>query len=97
MQKQILDHIILQLKQIEVDGESMEYIIRETGMDVQMLRQLIMGGNVHTIRYFLDERIELMNDEKSRIEREMNDQMERLRSVYPANIEGSDAFNAANK
>lgn len=78
MQKQILDHIIAQLKQIEVDGESMEYIIRETGMDVQMLRQLIMGGNVHTIRYLLDERIELMNDEKRRIEREMNDQMEQL-------------------
>lgn len=78
MQKQILDHIIAQLKQIEVDGESMEYIIRETGMDVQMLRQLIMGGNVHTIRYFLDERIELMNNEKSRIEREMNAQMEQL-------------------
>ena len=78
MQKEILDQIILQLKQIEVDGESMEYIIRETGMDVQMLRQLIMGGNVHTIRYFLDERIELMNDEKRRIEREMNAQMEQL-------------------
>ena len=75
MQKEILDQIIAQLKQIEVDGESMEYIIRETGMDVQMLRQLIMGGNVHTIRYFLDLRIELMNDEKRRIEREMNDQV----------------------
>lgn len=75
MQKEILDQIIAQLKQIEVDGESMEYIIRETGMDVQMLRQLIMGGNIHTIRYFLDVRIELMNDEKRRIEREMNDQV----------------------
>lgn len=45
--------------------------IREVGMDVQMLRQLIMGGNVHTVRHFLDERIELMNDEKRRIERNM--------------------------
>jgi hypothetical protein len=88
MQKQILDQIILQLKQIEVDGESMEYIIRETGMDVQMLQQLIMGGNVHTIRHFLDERIELMNDEKRRIERDMSEQKDRMytlamKKLYP--------------
>ena len=88
MQKQILDQIILQLKQIEVDGESMEYIIRETGMDVQMLRQLIMGGNVHTVRHFLDERIELMNDEKRRIERNMSEQKDRMytlamKKLYP--------------
>jgi hypothetical protein len=56
MQKQILDQIILQLQQIDVDGESMEYIIRETGMSVQMLRQLIMSGNIHTINHFLEER-----------------------------------------
>jgi hypothetical protein len=56
MQKQILDQIILQLQQIDVDGESMEYIICETGMSVQMLRQLIMSGNIHTINHFLDER-----------------------------------------
>ena len=77
MQKQVLDQIILQLKQIEVDGESMEYIIRETGLDVQLLRQLIMTGNVHTIRHFLDERIELMDNEKTRLMRTMKDQ-ERL-------------------
>ena len=69
MQKEILDQIIAQLKQIEVDGESMEYIIRETGMDVQMLRQLIMGGNVHTIRHFLEERVELLKEDQRRIER----------------------------
>jgi len=69
MQKEILDRIIAQLKQIEVDGESMEYIIRETGMDVQMLRQLIMGGNVHTIKHFLEERVELLKEDQRRIER----------------------------
>ena len=74
MQKQILDQIILQLKQIEVDGESMEYIVRETGLDVQLLGQLIMGGNVHAIRHFLDKRIELMDDEKTRLLRTMKDQ-----------------------
>ena len=61
MQQQILDQIILQLKQIDVDGESMEYILKETGMEVQMLRQLIMCGNIHTITHFLEERAELDN------------------------------------
>lgn len=88
VQKEILDRIIQQLKHFEVDGESMEYIIRGTGMDVQMLQQLIMGGNVHTIRHFLDERIELMNDEKRRIEREISYQNDRLyalrmKELYP--------------
>ena len=38
--KQIIDQIILQLKQMEVDGETMEYIIDQTGMKEQMLHQL---------------------------------------------------------
>ena len=41
----IADHIILQLKQMEVDGETMQYIIEEVGMKDQMLRQLIMQAN----------------------------------------------------
>tara|TARA_R110000868_G_scaffold67079_2_gene199467 strand:- start:323 stop:553 length:231 start_codon:yes stop_codon:yes gene_type:complete len=65
---QILDQIVLQLNQIEVDGESMEYIIRKTGMDVQMLRQLIMGGNLHTIKHFLEERVEFLKEDQRRIE-----------------------------
>ena len=61
MQQQILDQIILQLRQIDVDGQSMEYILKETGMEVQMLRQLIMCGNIYTITHFLEERAELDN------------------------------------
>ena len=34
--------IILELKSIEVDGETMEYIIKEVGMEYQMLRQLML-------------------------------------------------------
>jgi len=38
--QQIADQIILQLKQMEVDGETMQYIIDQTGMKEQMLHQL---------------------------------------------------------
>jgi len=34
--QQIIDQIILQLKQMEVDGETMEYIIKQVGMESQM-------------------------------------------------------------
>lgn len=43
--QQIADHIILQLKQMDVDGETMQYIIEEVGLKDQMLRQLIMQAN----------------------------------------------------
>jgi len=35
-----LENIIKELKEIEVDGESMEYIISEVGMTEQMIKQL---------------------------------------------------------
>jgi hypothetical protein len=38
--QQIADQIILQLKQMEVDGETMQYIIDQVGMSDQMLHQL---------------------------------------------------------
>jgi hypothetical protein len=44
--QQIIDQIILQLKQIDVDGETMEYIIKQVGMETQMLRQLKNDYNV---------------------------------------------------
>ena len=33
------------LKSIDIDGETMQYIIEEVGMKDQMLRQLIMQAN----------------------------------------------------
>jgi hypothetical protein len=44
--QQIIDQIILQLKQIDVDGETMEYIIEQVGMKDQMLHQLRNDYNV---------------------------------------------------
>jgi len=56
MQKQILDQIILQLKQVDVDGESMEYIIREVGMEDQMLRQLLLKANMELVQELVEEK-----------------------------------------
>jgi hypothetical protein len=56
---QIIENIALQLKQIEVDGESMEYLIRKVGMEDQMLRQLILIMPIEQVEYLIDERKEL--------------------------------------
>jgi hypothetical protein len=39
-----VEMIIKTLKEIEVDGETMQYILKEVGMDEQMLHQLTPGG-----------------------------------------------------
>jgi hypothetical protein len=62
MQKQILDQIILQLKQIEVDGESMEYIIKEVGMEDQMLRQLLLKADMELVQELVEEKALLEYD-----------------------------------
>jgi hypothetical protein len=54
----MVEEIIEMLKHIDVDGETMEYIIRKVGMEDQMLRQLIM-----TMPY---EQIESLTKEKIR-------------------------------
>jgi len=54
-----VETIIDILKHMEVDGETMEYIIRKVGMEDQMLRQLIM-----TMPY---EQIESLTKEKIRV------------------------------
>lgn len=41
-----LNPIIAQLKEMNIDGETMEYIIRELGMEEQMLNQLKNDYNV---------------------------------------------------
>jgi len=38
------EEIISMLKHMEVDGETMEHIIRSVGMEEQMLRQLFLGA-----------------------------------------------------
>ena len=40
----MVEEIIGMLKHMEVDGETMEHIIRSVGMEEQMLRQLFLGA-----------------------------------------------------
>lgn len=49
------------LKSVNIDGETMEYILEELGMTDQMLRQLIIGNPESDTKDILDEKISLTN------------------------------------
>ena len=55
-----VDAVIQYLNSIEVDGDTMEYIIKEVGMKEQMLRQLIMSSPVRATRELFEERVSLL-------------------------------------
>ena len=50
-----VDVVITYLKAMDVDGDTMEYIIKEVGMKEQMLRQLIMSSPVRATRELFEE------------------------------------------
>ena len=49
--------IIAKLKEIDVDGETMQYIIEQVGMQEQLLRQLVMGNTYLTTYDLLREKV----------------------------------------
>ena len=51
-----VETIIDILKHIDVDGETMEHIIRSVGMEEQMLRQLFLTGNYKLVSSLIGER-----------------------------------------
>lgn len=55
----VVETVIDMLSHIEVDGETMEYILRQVGMEDQMLRQLIMKADGKYIFALLKEKINL--------------------------------------
>ena len=55
----IVFDIIEELKKMDVDGETMQYILKKTGMEDQMLRQLIMTLPIEQTEYLLEERKDL--------------------------------------
>lgn len=61
-QKSSADHIIEHLLAIDVDGETMEYIIEGTNLKYQMLKQLIMKSSDFDINNILDERNEFHDE-----------------------------------
>ena len=56
--------IIDQLKEVDVDGETMEYIIKQVGMEQQMLRQLVLGSDAVELLELIKEKANLLENEK---------------------------------
>ena len=55
-----VEEVIDMLKYINVDGETMEYIIGEVGMREQMLRQLIMSSPAKDVIELFEERVSVI-------------------------------------
>ena len=51
--------IIQDLTLMNVDGETMQHILKETGMEWQMLRQLMLTMPIEQVEYLMEEREEL--------------------------------------
>ena len=54
-----LSTIIELCNDIEIDGETMEYVLRSIGMEDQMLRQLVMKANSNDVTRLLFEKLHL--------------------------------------
>ena len=93
--KQEIEGIILMLKGLDIDGETMQYIIEKVGMHDQMLRQLVMTSPQSDVNDLMAEKIELDNQRlsaKNRIdatpERRLQfikDDIDNIRTVINAN------------
>ena len=60
---QTVEIIIDMLKHMDVDGETMQYILKETGMEYQMLKQLMLTANIIHLNDFYREAIDQESDE----------------------------------
>ena len=58
------EEIISKLKEMDVDGETMQYIIESVGMKDQMLRQLVMTADTDDVEELLEEKSILEADKK---------------------------------
>jgi len=57
--RDVVMDIIKKLQTIEVDGETMQYILEKVGMEDQMLRQLVMSQPIGEVDYMYEERKQL--------------------------------------
>jgi len=57
--EKLVKDIISQLKVIDVDGETMRYILKEVGMDEQMHRQLVLKNDYSATKDLLREKFEM--------------------------------------
>jgi hypothetical protein len=56
--------IIDQLKEVDVDGETMQYIIEQVGMQEQMLRQLVLTSDAIELLELVKEKANLLENEE---------------------------------
>ena len=54
-----VQQVIETLREIEVDGETMQYILEEVDMEWQMLRQLMLSMPIEQVKYLMEEREDL--------------------------------------
>jgi hypothetical protein len=54
-EKEILSIIEL-CRDIEIDGETTEYVLRAIGMEDQMLRQLVLNADWDKLNYLIEEK-----------------------------------------
>ena len=57
--RDVVMDVIKKLRTIEVDGETMQYILQKVGMEDQMLRQLVMSQPIGEVEYMFEERKQL--------------------------------------
>ena len=55
------DYMVQELMKMDVDGETMQYIIQQVRMEHQMLKQLLMTAKWQDIDAILDDKSELEN------------------------------------
>tara|TARA_R110000803_G_scaffold202103_2_gene267086 strand:+ start:467 stop:670 length:204 start_codon:yes stop_codon:yes gene_type:complete len=56
----VVNEAIENFKRIDIDGETMQYIIEKLGMDNQILRQLVMIKPKSQTEELLNEKIEML-------------------------------------
>jgi len=52
--RDVVMDIIKKLRAIDVDGETMQYILEKVGMEDQMLKQLISTADEYNLNYYLN-------------------------------------------
>ena len=60
----VVEKIIALLNEIDVDGETMEYIVNEVAMGDQLFKQSIVGMSEKDLRVMLNERETYLNSIK---------------------------------
>jgi hypothetical protein len=63
-----VNRVINILREIEVDGETMQYILDKVGMSDQMLKQLVMSQPIGEVRYMIEEREEFEEELDNQIQ-----------------------------